>query len=421
MSGAALRSRPEPAALAAVIALVGCGFARAEDAPLHGRLAVQEAGSFARDGSLDAALGLKDRDDVAGDLRLTWEPSRGPWSLQLHYDAQIAYGDSVALARAGSALPPAPPSTWLDMEGVLADGGRAFGVQRIDRLALGYANPDWVVRIGRQALTWGSGLVFRPMDLFDPFAPNATDTEYKPGADMAYVQRLFADGSDLQLIVVPRAPRAGEGVSADASSFAAHLHVRLLGHQTTWLVARDHGDWTGAIGVNGPLGEATWNVEVLPTRVKDGRTYVSALANASDAVTLLRRNATVFVEYFHNGFGMGDGAPFDAAHLPAALKDRLARGQLFSLRRDYLAGGATIEATPLLNISPTLILNLDDGSAFALLAATYSLSDDLTLVAGAQAPLGASGTEFGGLPLSPANPLTVAAPARLYVQLRRYF
>jgi hypothetical protein len=401
---------------------MGGGLARAEDVPLHGRLAVQEAGAFARDGSLDAALGLQDRNDVAADLRLTWEPSRGPWSLQLHYDAQVAYGDSVALARAGSVPPSAPPSTWLDLDGALVDRGRAFGTQRIDRLALGYANPDWVVRVGRQALTWGAGLVFRPMDLFDPFAPNATDTEYKPGADMAYVQRLFADGSDLQLIVVPRPPRPGAGVTADASSFAAHLHTRILGHPTTWLVARDHGDWTGAVGVNGPLGGATWNFEVLPTRVKDGRTYVSALVNASDAVTLLRRNATLFVEYFHNGFGAGGGArTFDAAHLPAALKDRLARGQLFSLRRDYLAGGATIEATPLLNISPTLIINLDDGSVFALLAATYSLSDNLTLVAGAQAPLGASGTEFGGLPLSPANPLTVAAPARLYVQLRRYF
>jgi hypothetical protein len=420
MNGRAPKSRPEAAALAAaVLATVG-GYARADDAPLHGRLAVQEAGSFARDGSLDAALGLKDRNDVAGDLRLTWEPTRGPWAFQLHYDATVTYGDSTPLARTGSAIAPAPPATWLDLDGVLVDEGRAFGVQRIDRLSLAYANPQWVVRAGRQALTWGAGLVFRPMDLFDPFAPNATDTEYKPGADMAYVQRLFADGSDLQLIVVPRPARPGAGVTADASSFAAHLHTSILGHPTTWLVARDHGDWTFAAGVNGPIGQATWNVEVLPTIVRDGPTRVSALVNVSDALTLLHRNASVFAEYFHNGFGVA-GGPFNAAQLPADLKDRLARGQLFSLRRDYLAAGLTLEATPLLNVSPTLIVNLDDGSAFALLAATYSLADNLTLVAGAQASLGPSGTEFGGLPLSPSNRLTVAAPARLYLQLRRYF
>jgi hypothetical protein len=255
------------------------------------------------------------------------------------------------------------------------------------------------------------------MDLFDPFAPNATDTEYKPGADMAYVQRLFSDGSDLQLIVVPRPPQRGDGVTADASSFAAHLHAKIAGHQTTWLIARDHGDWTGAVGLNGALGDATWNVEVLPTVVKGGKTRISAIANVSDAITLFQHNTTVFAEYFHNGFGVGR-----VERLPAAdLRDRLARGQLFSLRRNYLSAGLTFETTALLNISPTIILNLDDGSAFALLAATYSLGDNLTLIAGAQAPLGDAGTEFGGLPLSPSSPQTVAAPARLYVQLRRYF
>jgi hypothetical protein len=420
MSGPA-RSRLRRWALAAVLALAGGGLGHAQDASVHGRLAVQEAGSFARDGSLDAALGLQDRNDVSGDLRLTWEPTRGPWTFQLHYEASATYGDSVALARKGATFLTPPPATWLDLDGVLVDEGRAAGVQRIDRLSLAYANPQWVVRIGRQALTWGSGLVFRPMDLFDPFAPNATDTEYKPGADMAYLQRLFADGSDLQLIVVPRPPRSGAGVTADASSFAAHLHTTLLGHPTTWLVARDHGDWTAAVGVNGPIGQATWNVELLPTWTKAGQSYISALANVSDAVTLLGRNATVFAEYFHNGFGVAGGAPFDAADLPPALKDRLSRGQLFSLRRDYLAGGLTLEATPLVNVSPTLIVNLDDGSSFALLAATWSLADNLTLVAGAQAPLGPAGTEFGGLPLSPTVRQTVASPSRLYLQLRRYF
>ena len=122
-----------------------------------------------------------------------------------------------------------------------------------------------MVRVGRQALTWGSGLVFRPMDLFDPFSPSATDTEYKPGVDMLYVQRLFADGSDLQLIVAPR-PQVKEGpLTADASSFALHYHLTLFGHQTTLLVARDHGDWVGGAGLNGALGGATWNVELVPT------------------------------------------------------------------------------------------------------------------------------------------------------------
>jgi hypothetical protein len=277
-----------------------------------------------------------------------------------------------------------------------------------------------VLRVGRQALTWGSGLVFRPMDLFDPFAPSATDTEYKPGSDMLYTQWLYSDGSDLQFIVVPRPQREGSPPTADASSTAVHLHTVLLGHHTTLLLARDYGDWVGAIGVNGALGGATWNVELVPTFVNGGPTRTSAVGNVSDAMTALGRNATVFLEYFHNGFGVGSGN-LTIASLPAELSVRLARGQLFDTRRDYAAAGLTLEVNPLLNVSPTVIVNLDDGSLFALIAATYSLGDNLTLVGGVQIPVGTAGTEFGGLPIAPGSPTLLAPATQIYLQVRQYF
>src|SRR5262249_36632813 len=159
------------------------------------------------------------------------------------------------------------------------------------------------------------------------------DTEYKPGTDMVYGQWLFEDGSDLQFIVAPRPRRQGAQPSANASSIALHLQKNLLGHQTTWLVARDHGDWVAPLGVNGALGGATWNVEFMPTFVRRGPTRFSGLANISDAFTLLDRNATAFAEYFHNGFAADGG--FTLATLAPDLVDRLSRGQLFNTRRDY--------------------------------------------------------------------------------------
>ncbi len=276
------------------------------------------------------------------------------------------------------------------------------------------------MRVGRQAITWGSGLVFRPMDLFDPFSPSATDTEWKPGVDMLYVQRLFPDGSDVQFIVAPRPARQGGSPTADASSAAVHVHTTIAGDQATFLLARDHGDWVAGVGLNGALGGATWNVEVVPTFLRRGGTRVSALANISDAVTLFGRNATVFAEYFHNGFGDTNTA-LALATLPPELADRLARGQLFNTRRDYLAGGLTLEVTPLFTVSPTLIADLNDGSVLALAAGTWSLGDNLTLIAGAQAPIGPARTEFGGLPLSTGSPILFAPPAQVYAQLRRYF
>lgn len=418
--------RPSPArALAFAAAALASALAAAPcrgqtDNDLHGRLELQDAGQFVGSGSLQAALGDEAANDASGNLRLVWEPTFGPFSLQVHDLISFEDGPNVKVAGLEQGLIPVPPPTWLDLTDTLASHGSLVASNTIDRLAVAYTTPDWVARIGRQAITWGSGLVFRPMDLFDPFSPTATDTEYKPGVDMLYVQRLFPDGSDLQLILAPRPDHTGGGPASDASSEALHYHLTLAGHPTTLLVAHDHGDWVSALGVNGALEGSTWNLELVPTVERSGAAKVSALANISDAVTIAGRNATVFAEYFHNGFGV-TGGPFDLADLPPDLTDRLARGQIFSLRRDYLAGGLTLEVSPLFTATPTLIVNANDGGLFLIAAASYSLSDNLVLIGGAQAPVGGRGTEYGGVALSQANPARLTPPHQVYLQLRRYF
>lgn len=391
---------------------------RADD-DVHGRLELQDLGAFAREDTLDASLGAEASNDMMVNLRLIWEPSWDRLSFGFDYVLDGNYGEGARIERVRGKLLPAPPPTWFNLTETFENHGLIDASQTIDRLFVGYTTPDFVIRVGRQALTWGEGLVFRPMDLFDPFSPTATDTEFKPGTDMVYTQWLFADGSDLQAIVVPRPAEWAALPSSNASSFALHFQTALSGIHTAWLLARDHGDWTAGAEASGPLGGATWDAEFVPTGLNNGPIRISALANFSDAVTLLDRNATIFAEYFHNGFGVIGPITFET--LPPDLIDRLARGQLFNLRQNYLAAGLTLEWTPLLTLAPTIIENMDDKSAYAIASATYSLSDDLTLIAGAQAPLGPRGSEFGGIALSPATRITTSPPSQIYIQLRRYF
>jgi len=395
----------------------------AKAAPVHGRLELQDVYARESDQSVSALLGERRRNDVLGNLRVSWEPREGPWRFSFQYQLGFDAGDTPLLAAREKALalfPEAPPATWWDLTDTTIDGSRFTLTQRIDRLSIGYTGTHLVLRAGRQALTWGAGLVFHPMDLFDPFSPDATDTEYKPGADMLYAQYLFDDGSDVQFVTVPRPPHRGDDPTLDASSFALLLHTAIGPLRTSWLAAQDHGDTVGAIGVSGPLGGATWNAELIPTHVDNDRTYVSALANISNALTLLDRDATVFAEYYRNGFGL-DARRYSVASLPAPLTDRLLRGQVFNTGRDYLALGGTLQWTPLLEIEPTLIANLNDGSFYGLAQATWSLEDNLNLIAGAQIPIGPSHTEFGGLPVIGTGAPYVEQPARAYLQLRRYF
>ncbi|MEP2283030.1 MAG: hypothetical protein ABJI28_07545, partial [Nitratireductor sp.] len=74
-----------------------------------------------------------------------------------------------------------------------------------------------------------------------------------------------------------------------------------------------------------------------------------------------------------------------------------------------------------LEIAPTLIANLNDASFYAPGEATWSLEDNLNLIAGARLPLGPSNTEFGGLPVIGSGAPYAQQPTRVYLQLRRYF
>ena len=411
-------SRPS---LAITLFAALAAFPAVADNALHGRFELGVVGASSAAYSLDATLGDRTRADALANFRLTWQPRWGNWDVAFHAVINGETGGGVPLARAtASLLPSPPPATLFDLGDTLRDSGRTKVTARIDRLAVGYSTDHFVLRLGRQALTWGTGLTFHPMDIVDPFAPNATDTEYKPGVDMIYAQILFNDGSDLQAIAVPRRATSGGPVSGNASTFALHYHRSIGQIGASLMAARDHGDWTAGIGLSGPISGAAWNAEIVPTKLAAGGTRVSGLFNISNAMTLAGRNATFYAEYFRNGFGVsGSGAA--VAALPTALTDRLVRGQLFTVSRDYLSLGMQIEWTPLLTVSPGVIANLDDGSLYATAEGKWSLSDNTRLVFGAQFPVGPRGTEFGGLSFTGAGAPYVAKPVTAYLQLRQYF
>jgi hypothetical protein len=320
-------------------------------------------------------------------------------------------------------LPAAADETAaLDLDRTLSQTGSRLLVARLDRLSVGYTGDRLVLRLGRQALSWGDGLVFQVLDLFNPFPPNAADTEYKPGTDMLSGQWLFPSGDDLQALVVPRRTRAGGPLAAAASSFALKWHHFAGGREVGLLAARHYDDTVVGGGFTGDLAGGVWRFDATWTRLAGGGAAVSAVANLDHSWVWGGKNVYGFAEVYRNGFG----ATHLAAGLPGldpALVARLERGEVFALGRDEVAAGARVELDPLTSLAPTLIANVHDGSGLALAQLSRDLSNDLRLDAGIQLPWGGRGSEFGGLAVLPdASDGPFLAPGRwLWVRLSRYF
>lgn len=342
--------------------------------------------------------------DLNGDLRLNLKADAGRWRFDAAYQLLALNGDSVELGRAvpggTNIFFPGLPNDdrrLFNLTDVIEDDGKTAMLQRLDRISIGYTSEKTVARFGRQALSWGNGLFYAPMDLVNPFDPAAVDTEYKAGDDMLYLQYLRDNGHDVQGAYVVRRSLVSGDVESGQATAAIKYHGFLGEAEYDVLLAEHYGDTVLGVGAGKSVGGAVWRGDLVATR-DDGDTTFQLVTNLTYSWNWFDRNMSGAVEYFYNGFGQRSDSydPTSLAGNPGLI-DRIARGELFSIGRHYLAGSVLIEMTPLWGLTPTVLANVSDPSGLFQLVSNYSLSDNMTLLGSINVPLGAKGTEFGGI------------------------
>ena len=411
--------------IAALVILATAPVAAQADADLGGHLKGRaEGAAYPADSLFRDVLGSTSR-DLGVELRLKAAFRQDRWRFAADYQGIVVNADTLGLAALpGLELPAArvisDDRRWWDLTHTIGDPDGTLVVHRLDRLHVGWTGERTVWRFGRQAISWGNGLLFNPVDVFNPFDPAAVDTEYKTGDDMLYGQYLFANGDDLQgVAVVRRDPRSGE-VEADHSSLAFKYHGLVGMNEFDLLAAEHYGDTLLAAGGTLAIGGAVARGDLTWTRTEHDD-VLSAVASLSYSWTWGGRNVSGVFELHRNGFGQRGGAyaPEDLAANPDLL-ERLARGELYTLGRDYAGASLTVELTPLFQLSPNLFVNLGDPSALAQLVARYDLRQDLLLLAALNLPLGPAGSEYGGIE-TPVEGRCLSTGAGLFVQLALYF
>ncbi|MGD9020356.1 MAG: hypothetical protein PVF46_01045 [Lysobacterales bacterium] len=348
------------------------------------------------------------------------------WDLDLHGQLVAVHSDLLEVA--GGPLATLMPGAgvinddrrWFDLTCEVSSGTDSATVLRLDRASLAYTGDKTVLRFGRQAVSWGSGLLFTPMDIFNPFDPAAVDKEYKAGDDMLYAQYLQDNGNDLQAVaVVRRDPLSGE-VEQDQSSLAFKYHGFLGGSEFDLLLAEHYDERVVGAGVSTDAAGAVWRADLVWSDTESGGAF-SGVAGISYSGVLSGHNWTGFLEYYYNGYGLpgGDYPPEELAAHPELLQ-RLARGELFNLGRHYLGASITLEMTPLLVVTPNLFVNLGDPSALAQVVLAWDWHEDLQLLAALNLPLGPDGSEYGGIEVEQAGQY-LSTGASLFAQLAWYF
>jgi hypothetical protein len=126
------------------------------------------------------------------------------------------------------------------------------------------------------------------------------------------------------------------------------------------------------------------------------------------------------VEFYYNG--LGRSGDYEKALAEQALVERLSRGEMFTLGRYYLAGQLQVELHPLVQLQPTVIVNLSDPSGLLQPQITWDVTENVQAILGAQWHWGGNGSEFGGYKVAMDGIEITAAPAdRAYLWLTYYY
>ena len=335
--------------------------------------------------------------DVQGEFRLNLEWRGDGYAADAAYQAFALYGDTVDL---GAGLPPGVPAViqrlpnddrrLFDLSRVVSKSSDHALLHRMDRLWVGHSGDRHVLRFGRQALSWGNG------------------------------QYLRRNGDDLQAaVVLRRNPLTGD-VERRQATAALKYHGFRGPLEVDLLVADHYGEFVVGLGGGRDVGGAVVRADLVLSDTPD-ELRAQFVANVSYSWVFAGRNMSGAVEYFYNGFGQsgGDYSPDSLAGNPELLR-RVARGQMFTLGRHYAAASLLVEMTPLWTVTPIVLANLGDPSALLQLTSRYSLGDNLSLLGSVNLPVGASGTEFGGIETGIPGRYLASGPG-LFAQIAWYF
>jgi hypothetical protein len=348
------------------------------------------------------------------------------WRMRLALDAQpaswlraeVAYeqrarhiSESSGAAGGRGILPterPAPYRLGQADEPLVEIGGTFSYRHELDRALLAFRLGNSEVVVGRQAVGWGRGVMFRAVDIFVPFTPLESDREWRRGIDAVRGSLPVTDRIAVDAVIAL-------GESRDESVFAGRLHGYAGNVDAAIIVGKRREDYLAGVSASVPLFDAEVHGEFAlfhtPESLPEGGVFgredlaAESVAGGSYSVSV-GKELLIIAEYHFSAFGVGDIQELPVRLLDTAFRERILMGDTQILGRHAVAlqiGYGVGEEAP---VSASWIFSPPDGSGVIIPSATWLFSDNVTLIASAYLAHGAGPgdgvirSEYGGTPAS---------------------
>jgi hypothetical protein len=265
----------------------------------------------------------------------------------------------------------------VNLRWTIVENDRFTLIHFIDRLVYRQRFDFGQLSVGRQRISWGTGRIWNPTDLFNPINPANFAKIEKDGADAVAAKVTLGTLSDFQFVWNP-AEHAASNYGGRLRAHAGEYDFSVLGGYFDGKAVAG-GDMAGNLGKMGVRGE------ILASGIgKSGSDlFVKYILGVDHQIS---PELYALLEFQFNGQGTSDRDAYDT--------EALFRGEILNVARHSRAGSVSYLVHPLVTLTAMGTVNFDDGSQFYLGTASCSATDNLVLGLGLQAFVGNSGDEF---------------------------
>lgn len=309
-------------------------------------------------------------------LRLELRGRPMQWlDYEVQYDNEAILGNYLRTSQFRRLQATSAAGYW-DLDDDYLDRGSIHIRQRLYR---GFASATvgrTKLTLGRQRIAWGSGRLWNPTDLLNPYNPTQLEFQERVGVDAALVEQSFGALSRVSLVYAPQ---------RDASaSRAVRFGTNISEMDLALMLGKFHGQDVIGGEFAGHLAGAGVHMEASHTRPEGAPAYARAVLGFDYAFA---NTLTIGAELYWNGQGTSDPRRYDV--------DALLAGRIQNVGRRYVGAQARYEITPLVRSEGVLIWNADDGSRFFAPSLIYSFKENLDAGVGVQLFDGPDQSEYG--------------------------
>lgn len=307
-----------------------------------------------------------------GDARLKLGARWGRFAAEAHHEVSLLEGAPVGLPGSGTGVALTAPElvdlTWEIVEDAAVLRGRT------DRLWVRGTFGRTDVTLGRQPISFGTGVIFTPLDLVAPFHPATIDQEYKPGVDAARVDTYLGTSGSLTAVA---AWAGGDDPLVAAGYGQGTVGLTDLGAFLAW----SRGEPVAGLSLATALGAVKLYGDATLTLPEAGDPFVRAVAGLFAMPT---GTTTLTAEVYLQTLGASQ--PDD--YLGVAAHPRFLRGEVWQLGRYYAGIAVSQEITPLVHASLSAIANLADPSALLAPGLAWNVAEEAEVSLGIWMGLG---------------------------------